>query len=88
MNILPVSSCDRCCFYAHNPYLVCAPHPTGPDSNPCRDFEEATPEQRLQAKDWFYPSNWLPLQTRQRLAEEDWMAFWTGNEDESLDWGP
>ncbi len=33
--------CDRCDFFAHSPYLVCALHPKGPLEHPCRDFESA-----------------------------------------------
>jgi hypothetical protein len=33
--------CDRCDFFAHSPYLVCALHPAGPEEQPCRDFESA-----------------------------------------------
>lgn len=32
--------CDRCLLYAHNPYLVCAVHPTGLETDSCIDFRE------------------------------------------------
>ncbi|MEH1799970.1 MAG: hypothetical protein V7L13_12550 [Nostoc sp.] len=32
--------CNRCLFYAHNPQLVCAVHPTGPSGNTCLDFRD------------------------------------------------
>jgi len=30
----------RCLLYARNPYLVCAVHPTGSDTDTCPDFQE------------------------------------------------
>ncbi len=35
-----IPQCDRCLFYAHNPYLVCAVHLDGVDGNSCLDFRE------------------------------------------------
>ena len=32
--------CSRCLLWAHNPYLVCGVHPTGPNTNTCIDFQE------------------------------------------------
>jgi hypothetical protein len=32
--------CDRCQFYAHDPHLVCAVHPTGVEGK-CFDFRQA-----------------------------------------------
>jgi hypothetical protein len=40
--------CDRCLLFARNPHLVCAVHPTGPNTNTCIDFREnpdAEPEE-------------------------------------------
>jgi hypothetical protein len=36
-----ISLCDRCNFYAHTTYLVCAVHPSGVDYDTCHDFESA-----------------------------------------------
>lgn len=30
--------CNKCHFYSHNPYLVCAEHTDGVDGNTCPDF--------------------------------------------------
>jgi hypothetical protein len=35
-----IPECDRCFLYARNPHLVCAVHPTGPNTNTCIDFRE------------------------------------------------
>lgn len=35
--------CDRCQLYAHTPYLVCAVHPTGVESDRCPDFRPVPP---------------------------------------------
>ena len=32
--------CDRCLLFARNPHLICAVHPTGPNTNTCIDFRE------------------------------------------------
>ena len=32
--------CSRCLLYARNPYLVCAVHPTGSDTDTGPDFQE------------------------------------------------
>ena len=34
-----IADCDRCEFYAHNPYLVCAVHPQGVVTEPSRSIE-------------------------------------------------
>jgi hypothetical protein len=34
-----IPDCDRCQFYAHDPYLVCAVHPTGVEGK-CLDFRQ------------------------------------------------
>jgi hypothetical protein len=33
-----IPECDRCSLYAHNPYLICAVHPSGVDGDRCIDF--------------------------------------------------
>jgi hypothetical protein len=35
-----LKKCDRCQFYAHNPHIICAVHPSGVNSDSCQDFEE------------------------------------------------
>jgi hypothetical protein len=35
-----IHECSRCLLYARNPYLVCAVHPTGSDTDTCPDFQE------------------------------------------------
>jgi hypothetical protein len=34
-----IPDCDRCLLYAHNPYLICAVHPSGVESDRCFDFQ-------------------------------------------------
>jgi hypothetical protein len=34
-----MTQCDRCLFSAHHYLLVCAPHPDGPNVDPCPDFQ-------------------------------------------------
>lgn len=75
---MPQPSCDRCRYYAHNPYLVCALHPSGPESRPCRDFEAAPADQPTSNQAWYYPASWLPLAYRR--ADDNWTAFWTAEE--------
>lgn len=33
-----IPDCGRCSLYAHNPYLVCAVHPNGVETDKCLDF--------------------------------------------------
>ena len=35
-----VPECNRCILYVRNPHLICAVHPTGPNTNTCSDFRE------------------------------------------------
>ncbi len=35
-----IPECDRCLLYAHNPFLVCAVHPSGPSDRSCLDYRE------------------------------------------------
>ncbi|BAY66952.1 hypothetical protein NIES22_70960 (plasmid) [Calothrix brevissima NIES-22] len=42
-----INQCDRCLFCAHDPYIVCAVHPGGPDNNTCLDFR---PDPELESK--------------------------------------
>lgn len=39
--------CDRCQLNPHNPFVVCAVHPTGPDSDRCLDFRPAAETEEL-----------------------------------------
>ena len=33
-----IADCDRCSLYAHDPYLVCAVHPEGVETERCLDY--------------------------------------------------
>ena len=84
--------CDRCSFYAHSPYLICAVHPTGVEGDSCLDFRLApepfvAPDEPLA---WF-EDEWQPegasyyggdlvLEPVQRLSLEQRL--------ELLDWHP
>ncbi|MBD2418242.1 hypothetical protein H6G54_11110 [Anabaena cylindrica FACHB-243] len=35
-----ILECDRCLLYAHNPYIICAVHPSGVTGDSCIDFRE------------------------------------------------
>ena len=37
---MKIPDCDRCLLYSHNPHLICAVYPSGPDSEDCLDFKE------------------------------------------------
>lgn len=69
-----IPDCDRCLLNAHNPYLVCAIHPFGPDDNSCLDFRPATnaePEELWEPEGASYYSGELILQPRQRWTREE-----------------
>lgn len=75
--------CDRCCFYAHSPHLVCALHPAGPTVHACPDFESALPDEQRQTQAWLHSSSWLPLQLHSpQASSDDWMSFWIAEPDD------
>jgi len=47
-----IHDCDRCLLYAHEPYLVCAVHPTGIEGNSCLDFRPDPDAQNQQFEDF------------------------------------
>ena len=60
--------CSRCLLWAHNPYLVCGVHPTGPNTNTCIDFQEnpnAEAEELWEPEGASYYNGELILQLRQ-----------------------
>ncbi|MEG4585489.1 hypothetical protein QUA54_09770 [Microcoleus sp. MOSTC5] len=59
----------RCLLLGRNPYLICAVHPAGPDTNTCIDFREnpdAEPEELWEPEGVSYYGDELILQPRQR----------------------
>jgi len=57
--------CDRCLLFARNPHLICAVHPTGPNTNTCIDFQEnsdAEPEELWEPEGASYYNGELILQ--------------------------
>jgi len=55
----------RCLLYARNPYLVCAVHPTGSDTDTCPDFQEnpnAEPDELWEPEGASYYNGELILQ--------------------------
>ncbi|MEG3941921.1 MULTISPECIES: hypothetical protein [unclassified Microcoleus] len=65
--------CDRCLLFAHNPHLVCAVHPAGPNTNTCIDFREnpdAEPDELWEPEGASYYSGELILQPPQRWTLE------------------
>ena len=61
-----IKDCERCRFYAHSHFLVCALHPDGVGTNSCPDFESA--------------ELWEPedINAYQVLQEYDWHPLFTG----------
>jgi len=63
-----IHECDRC-LLARNPHLVCAVHPTGPNTDTCPDFREypnAEPEELWEPEGASYYNGELILQPQQR----------------------
>ena len=76
-----IPDCDRCRFYARNPYMVCGVNPCGSDDNECSDFEAAEPREPLE--DGYYAGDWIPqpstqMTDEQRLALLDWHPLFVG----------
>jgi len=64
-----IPECDRCLLYDRNPYLICAVHPTGPNTDTCPDFREdpdAEPDELWEPEGATYYNGELILQPRQR----------------------
>ena len=69
-----IHECSRCLLYARNPYLVCAVHPTGSDTDTSPDFQEnsnAEPDELWEPEGASYYNGELILQ---RLAAVDTTA--------------
>jgi hypothetical protein len=90
MNKLP--ECDRCQFYAHSNYTVCAIHPSGVHEEKCLDFREAPnteseglwePEGARYIDDEFvlersyYNGEEIPPPLRQLTLEQQWQVLET-----------
>ena len=88
MNKLP--ECDRCQFYAHSNYTVCAVHPNGVLEKRCLDFREdpaADPQELWEPEGASYIDDTLILERtyyageeivppqRQLTAEEQWQIL-------------
>ncbi|MEG4407207.1 hypothetical protein [Microcoleus sp. MON2_D5] len=68
-----IPECDRCLLYARNPHLVCAVHPTGPNTNTCIDFREdpnTASEELWEPEGASYYNGELILQPPQRWTLE------------------
>jgi hypothetical protein len=57
--------CNRCLYCAHDPHLVCALYPNGPNEDSCNDF---TPNPELEDKRF---TNFLNIPTTSEGTEEE-----------------
>lgn len=58
-----IPDCDHCLLCAHDSYIVCAVHPTGPTGNTCLDFR---PDPQLEGRHFV---DFLGLESRQQDNE-------------------
>jgi hypothetical protein len=82
-----IRDCDRCQYYLHSSYLVCAVNPCGPAGETCDDFNatpraDAAPE-RQPLGSGYYAGDWIPqpfptLTEDEQLALLDWHPLFTG----------
>ena len=77
-----ISECDRCRFYSHDYYIVCVPHPSGPDGDTCMDFRPDPEYSRLS-----HFKNFLGLQQRRGLDDEPFHNHCGTDHNEQL-WEP
>ena len=76
--------CDRCQYFLHSPYLVCAVNPCGPIGGTCEDFSAiADPLKRQPIGGGYYAGDWIPqpfptLTTAAQLALLDEHPQFTG----------
>jgi hypothetical protein len=81
-----IPACDRCLLYARNPYLICAVHPMGVETETCPDFDpapDAKPEELWQPVGASYYNGELILHRpglgpAELLAMLDWHPLFTG----------
>lgn len=57
-----LTCCDSCQYYAHNPHLVCALHPSGQEQGYCADYHQAeqTPNPGLSGFLALFDEPWEP----------------------------
>lgn len=68
-----IPNCDRCLLCLHDPHLVCAVHPAGPQGDSCLDFREdpnAQAEELWEPEGASYYNGELILQPQQRLTQQ------------------
>ncbi|MGF1939472.1 MAG: hypothetical protein RM347_034895 [Nostoc sp. ChiQUE02] len=68
-----IPHCDRCLLYSHDPHLVCAVHPAGPQGDSCLDFRldpNAEAEELWQPEGASYYNGELIVQPQQRLTQQ------------------
>ncbi len=68
-----IPDCDRCLLYSHDPHLVCAVHPAGPQGNSCLDFREdpnIEPVELWEPEGATYYNGELILQPQQRQTQQ------------------
>ncbi|MEP0754939.1 hypothetical protein NDA03_22235 [Trichocoleus sp. Lan] len=82
-----IPECDRCLLYAHNPYFICAVHPSGVENDTCPNFipdPNAEPEELWEPEGASYYNGelmkqpkprWTPLQQLEML---DYHPMFTG----------
>jgi hypothetical protein len=80
---MKIHQCDRCLLYSHDPHIVCAVHPAGPQGDSCLDFREdpnAEPVELWEPEGASYYNGELIVQPQQRWTPEEQL--------ELLDWHP
>ncbi len=68
-----IPECDRCLLNPHNPHMVCAVHPAGPQGDSCLDFRldpNAEAEELWQPEGASYYNGELILQPQQRRTQQ------------------
>ncbi len=88
-----LEKCDRCLFYAHNPYLICAVHPGGVDSD-CIDFRDNGKEEdqpkTLETDPFLIAEDCIDFRAY-GLAEEFWSPegyVWYGDNLQTINRSP
>jgi hypothetical protein len=68
---MKIPDCDRCYYYSHLPYFVCAVHPDGAKEEMCLDFRsETTLEEEIWSPDGYtyYNGELIPNVPSQYLS--------------------
>lgn len=73
-----IPECHRCLYCAHDHHLVCVPHPTGPESDTCLDFNLDPTLEGKYFKDLLGLQRQMTLEPDENLWEPEGANYYNG----------